>query len=115
MTPIEQPLAFKALYRAFLDREAGPKAGNLLAFLDREYVIKRFGELPFDQLAYWRETATPMPELERWMEKEREKIASHTSQLIVDGGVSANEFTFVLKDGKRLLKRVLADGGLLAK
>ena len=114
LTPIEQPAAFKAIYRVLLDREAGPKAGNLLAFLDPTFVIPRFRELPSDKLACWRETAIPMPELEQWMEKEREKIESHTSQLIVEGAVSVNEFTFVLKDGKRLLKRVLADGGLLS-
>ena len=114
LTPIEQPVAFKAIYRVLLDREAGPKAGNLLAFLEPQYVIGRFQELPFDQIDYWRETAVSMPELEAWMEKEREKIASHTSQLVVEGAVSANEFTFELKDGKRLLKRVVVDGGLLA-
>ena len=114
LTPIEQPAAFKAIYRVLLDREAGPKAGNLLAFLDASFVIQRFRELPFDKLAHWRESAMATPELEKWMEKEREKIASHTSQLIVDGGVSVNEFTVVLKDGKRMLKRVLVEGGLLA-
>jgi len=114
LTPIEQPLAFKAIYRVLLDKEAGPKAGNLLAFLDADFVIKRFRELPFERLAYWRESATTTPELEKWMEKEREKIDSHTTQLVVDGAVSANEFTFVLKDGKRLRKRVLVEGGLLA-
>jgi lysyl-tRNA synthetase class 1 len=114
MTPIEQPTAFKAIYRVLLDREAGPKAGNLLAFLDRDFVIARFRELAFDRAAYWRESAIAMPELEAWMEKEREKIESHTSQLIVDGAVTANEFTFTLKDGKRMLKRVLAEGGLIA-
>jgi len=114
LTPIEQPLAFKAIYRVLLDKEAGPKAGNLLAFLDADFVIKRFRELPFERLAFWRESATTTPELEKWMEKEREKIDSHTTQLVVDGAVSANEFTFVLKDGKRLRKRVLVEGGLLA-
>jgi lysyl-tRNA synthetase class 1 len=114
LTPIEQPLAFKAIYRVLLDKEAGPKAGNLLAFLDADFVLNRFRELPFERLAYWRESATTMPELEKWMEKEREKIDTHTMQLVIDGAVSANEFTFVLKDGKRLRKRVLVEGGLLA-
>ncbi len=114
MTPLEQPLAFKAIYRVLLDKEMGPKAGNLLAFLDRDFVIKRFRELPFERAQFWRETATPMPELDQWLEKEREKIAEKTSQLIVDGALTANEFTFVMKDGKRLRKRVVIEGGLLA-
>jgi lysyl-tRNA synthetase class 1 len=114
LTPIEQPLAFKAIYRVLLDKEMGPKAGNLLAFLEREFVITRFRELSFTQADFWRETATPMPDLEKWIEKEREKIAEESSQLVVDGALTVNEFTFVLKDGKRLRKRVLTEGGLIA-
>ncbi len=113
-TPIEQPAAFKAIYRVLLDKEMGPKAGNLLAFLDRDFVIKRFREMPFERADFWRETAIPMPELEAWLEKEREKIAEHSSQLTVDGPLAVNEFTIVMKDGKRLRKRVLTEGGLLA-
>ena len=114
MTPIEQPVAFKAIYRVLLDREAGPKAGNLLAFLDRDFVIARFRELEYDTLAFWRESAVTMDTLEKWITKETEKIESRDSQLVIEGGVSANEFTFTMKDGKRLLKRVLIEGGLLA-
>ena len=112
-TPIDQPAAFKAIYRVLLDKEMGPKAGNLLAFLDRDFVIKRFRELPFTRADFWRETAIPMADLEAWLEKEREKIAEHSSQLTVDGALSVNEFTIVMKDGKRLRKRVLTEGGLL--
>jgi lysyl-tRNA synthetase class 1 len=114
MTPIEQPLAFKAIYRVLLDKEAGPKAGNLLAFLDRDFVVARFRELAFDKHAFWRESATTVPELEKWIEKEREKIAERSEQFVVDGALTANEFTFVMKDGKRLRKRVIAECGLLA-
>jgi lysyl-tRNA synthetase class 1 len=39
LTPIDQPGAFKALYRVLLDRDSGPKAGNLLSFLDRDFVV----------------------------------------------------------------------------
>ena len=55
-----------------------------------------------------------MPDLEKWIEKEREKIDSQSSELKVDGSLTANEFVFVLKDGKRMLKRVIVEGGLLA-
>ena len=114
MTPIEQPVAFKAIYRVLLDREAGPKAGNLLAFLDRDFVIARFRELECDKLAFWRESAVTMPALEAWISKESDKIESREAQLTIESGVSANEFTFTMKDGKRMVKRVLAEGGLLA-
>jgi lysyl-tRNA synthetase class 1 len=43
--PIECPVAFKAIYRVLLDRDSGPKAGNLLAFLKPEFVVNRFNEL----------------------------------------------------------------------
>jgi lysyl-tRNA synthetase class 1 len=113
-TPIDQPVAFKAIYRVLLDKESGPKAGNLLAFLEREFVIRRFRELPYERADYWRETALPMAELEKWIEKEREKIAEQTSVVTVDGALTVNEITFTMKDGKRLRKRVLVEGGLLA-
>jgi len=43
--PMDVPLAFKAVYRVLLDRDSGPKAGNLLAFLKPEFVINRFNEV----------------------------------------------------------------------
>ena len=36
--------AFEAIYRAFLDRGRGPRAGWFLAFLDRDFVISRLEE-----------------------------------------------------------------------
>lgn len=33
--------AFPAIYYAFLGKERGPKAGNLLSYLDREFTIAR--------------------------------------------------------------------------
>ena len=114
MTPIEQPIAFKAIYRVLLDREAGPKAGNLLAFLERDFVIARFRELDCDRPAFWRESAVTMDALEKWIAKESDKIESRDSQLTIEGGINANEFTFTMKDGKRMLKRVIVEGRLLA-
>ena len=114
LTPIDQPVAFKAIYRVLLDREAGPKAGNLLAFLEKEFVVKRFRELPFDKHVFWRESAISMGEFETWIEKEKEKIASQSSAVTVDGPLVVNEFTFMLKDGKCLLKRVMAEGPMLS-
>ena len=46
--------------------------------------------------------------------RESDKIESRDSQLSIEGGISANEFTFTMNDGKRLVKRVIAEGGLLA-
>jgi lysyl-tRNA synthetase, class I len=38
---MQQPIAFKAVYLSFLGKERGPKAGALLSYLDRSFVISR--------------------------------------------------------------------------
>lgn len=122
LTPIEQPVAFKAIYRVLLDKEAGPKAGNLLAFLDKDFVIPRFQELAVSREDFLRETSISTEELEKWMAKEREKIASSDYATATEGSLAVLEITFVMKDGKRLLKRLRIEGqtdpavpGLLAR
>ncbi len=119
LTPIEQPLAFKAIYRVLLDRDAGPKAGNLLAFLDPKFVIPRFQELPVSRPDFWRETAISAEDFGKWIAQNREKIASATYATGAELDLVSFETTFVMKDGKRHLKRVLlpaldARQGLLA-
>lgn len=123
LTPIDQPVAFKAIYRVLLDREQGPKAGNLLAFLEPGFVIPRFRELPFDTLEYWRQTATSEEDLTKWLTQQGEKIAGSTWVTAMIGNVAVFDITYTLKDGKRQLKRVLLEGtnvetattGLLAR
>jgi lysyl-tRNA synthetase class 1 len=123
LTPIDQPVAFKAIYRVLLDREQGPKAGNLLAFLERDFVIGRFRELPFDTLEFWHQTATSEEELTKWLTQQGEKIASFTWTTAMVENVASFDIIYTLKDGKRQLKRVLLEGtnvenatrGLLAR
>ena len=110
LTPIEQPVAFKAIYRVLLDREQGPKAGNLLAFLERDFVIPRFRELPFSTLEFWRQTATSERDLAKWLAQQGEKIAGFTWTTAIEGNVASFEITYTLKDGKRQLKRLLLEG-----
>jgi lysyl-tRNA synthetase class 1 len=110
MTPLEQALAFKALYRVLLDRESGPKAGNLLAFLDRDFVVTRCRELPVHKEAFWRESAVTFEALEQWMSQQRDKITATHWKAEMHGGTAAIELTIEMKDGKRQLKRVLLKG-----
>ena len=110
LTPLDQPVAFKAIYRVLLDRDAGPKAGNLLAFLDRAYVIARFQELPFERLTYWRETAVSEADLEKWFTQNAGKIAGKTWTTEMEGDVAAFAILVEMQDGKRQLKRVLVQG-----
>lgn len=42
---IQQPVAFKSVYSSFLGKERGPKAGALLSYLERDFVITRLQEV----------------------------------------------------------------------
>jgi lysyl-tRNA synthetase class 1 len=110
LTPIEQPVAFKAIYRVLLDREQGPKAGNLLAFLEPGFVIPRFRELPFATVEFWRQTATSEEDLTKWLAQQKDKVVGQTWTTAMEGSVASFEITFTLKDGKRQLKRLLVEG-----
>jgi lysyl-tRNA synthetase class 1 len=114
LTPIDQSLAFRALQRVLPDKAAVSKVGNLLASFDRDFVIRRLRELPVDRAAFWRESAITTADLEKFIEHEHERIESQSSELVVDGRLTVNEFRFEMKDGQRVLKRVLTEGGLLA-
>jgi lysyl-tRNA synthetase, class I len=122
LTPVDQPKAFQAIYRVLLDRESGPKAGNLLSFLERDFVINRCREIAVNKAAFWTESAMTTSELEAWLEKEKMKIAKAGRQIrrtnalgeLAATGVSeaneiqALELFFTMNDGKTHCKRLLA-------
>ncbi len=114
LTPIEQPMAFKALHRVFLDRGAGPKEGNLLTGLDRAFVEKRCREMAYDVAEFWRESATTPEALAKWQEMEKEKITGETSEIVTHGALVAREHLFTMADGKRMKKRLLTGGAQFA-
>jgi lysyl-tRNA synthetase class 1 len=107
LTPIEQPLAFKAIYRVLLDREAGPKAGNLLAFLDPQFVIARFREAPLDRAEFLREASVTQEELQAWLAQHKEKTTDVNYATAAEGALKVLEVTITLQDGKRQLRRVV--------
>lgn len=116
LTPLDQPSAFKAIYRVLLDRENGPKAGNFLSFLDREFVMKRFTELALDRVAYWEATGIDVDALVQWLNKERAQIdrvsASVKSAASATGAPAAVlEFQIAMTDGKIHARRVLLASG----
>ncbi|MDB6037165.1 MAG: Lysyl-tRNA synthetase, partial [Verrucomicrobiales bacterium] len=107
LTPIDQPSAFKAIYRVLLDREAGPKAGNLLSFLDRDFVVRRFSELLIDQQKFWEETSITEAALREWLTKEKANVttaAARTESLA--SGLSVAEFKVGMTDGKTYIRRI---------
>ncbi len=74
LTPLSPAYAFRAIYRTLLDRDSGPKAGNLLAFLDRDFLLCRFRELPYEQVAFWQETSISQQEFDSWLAEHRGQI-----------------------------------------
>lgn len=76
LTPIDQPSAFRAIYRVLLDRTNGPKAGNLLSFLDRDFVVRRCYEVHVNHLDFWMETGITDEEFEQWLAEEKNNIVS---------------------------------------
>jgi lysyl-tRNA synthetase class 1 len=114
LTPIDQSSAFKAIYRVLLDRESGPKAGNLISFLDREFVVQRLTEVPWDELKFLEATGLNAGGFERWLASEKEKIVSVAAKYRVLSDAqesSVVEFSMVMTDGKTHCRRVLLGEG----
>ena len=111
LTPIDQPTAFKAIYRVLLDRENGPKAGNFLSFLDRKFVEQRFRELPVDKAAFWRESACDDAALQQWLAKERLNIGSVLARCDSADSTAVVELVASMNDGKTHCRRVVVGPG----
>lgn len=107
ITPINQADGFAALYTVLLDRQSGPKAGNLLAFLPREFVIARLVEAPMPSItAFWTDTAITKQELEDWVASVRPKIVAASAETFFEG-MGILELTVELSDGKIHLRRCI--------
>lgn len=107
LTPIDNPTAFKAIYHVLLDRESGPKAGNLLAFLDKDFVIRRFQELDYSQVEFWQATAIQKEEFEKWLSENAANVQKAHTHWKQDGdNFGVVEFVVTLNDGKSYMKRV---------
>ena len=111
LTPIDQPTAFKAIYRVLLDRDNGPKAGNFLSFLDRKFVEQRFRELPVDKTAFWKESAADDAALQQWLGKERPNISSVLARCDTADSAAVVELVASMNDGKTHCRRVLIASG----
>ena len=114
LTPIAPAHAFQAIYRTLLDRDSGPKAGNLLAFLDRDFVVQRLLEVPYDKSSdeptFWQETSISRDEFDAWRAEHREHIKQITTtkpklafQAKIIGFV---ECTVELDDNRTHMRRV---------
>jgi lysyl-tRNA synthetase class 1 len=106
LTPIEQPSAFKAIYRVLLDRENGPKAGNFLSFLERDFVVRRCLELPVDKRRFWQETGLSEEAFAQWLVKEKPNLTALSAKL----DLGFIEILAAMADGKTYCKRVSLEG-----
>jgi lysyl-tRNA synthetase class 1 len=108
-TPIDQPGAFKALYRVLLDRENGPKAGNFLSFLERGFVMSRCQELPVNRWQFWEETGMTPGSFQQWLAPEKANVTALSAKMEEDleHGLGVIEFLATMADGKTYCKRVL--------
>ena len=109
LTPIDQPGAFKAIYRVLLDRENGPKAGNFFSFLERDFVVRRCLELPVDKSKFWQETSLTEEAFAQWLVEQKPDITTLSAKLEQDeSGAGIIEFLATMSDGKTHCKRVLS-------
>lgn len=113
LTPIDQPSAFLAFYRVLLDNTKGPKAGNFLAFLKREDMVRLFGAVPFtpeDESAYLRSTLVSIEDLKKFAQDGKSKAihASSTTRTVNVGGADEQiiEIRLMMDDGKQHQRRV---------
>lgn len=63
ITPIDPREAFEAIYMTFLGRKSGPRAGNLLAFLDRESVLRTLSHARYSRRELLKQTALPQEQI----------------------------------------------------
>lgn len=120
LIPLAQRDAFEAIYIVFFGARSGPRAGNLLAFLDRGFALSRLTEPPLDVRGFWREASLDAAAVSTWLEG----LAPHAREVSADlvfldsdehlpetgpgdpsvvGGV---ELTVLHEDGKSYRQRV---------
>jgi lysyl-tRNA synthetase, class I len=75
-TPISQPDAFNAIYMTILGKARGPKAGSLISFLDRDFVVKRCREISFGRDEFLSESVITQESFFTWLEGKLDSIES---------------------------------------
>jgi lysyl-tRNA synthetase class 1 len=114
MTPIPAAVAFQAIYRVLFDRDSGPKAGSVLVFLDREFVCRRFRELPVSTIDFWRASSIEPARVEEWLRAQRPSLTRSDMILRALPGAGPNasmalEIVTTRTDDRQELRRVLLD------
>jgi lysyl-tRNA synthetase class 1 len=107
LTPINPKEAFAAIYRVLLDRDRGPKAGSLISVLDKNFIEKRFTELEFDIVEFWKQTAISEQDFNIWLKQNETNIVEKSSQEITENNVTVVEHIIKMNNDKIHLKRII--------
>ncbi len=115
-TPIDQPTAFLAFYRVLLDNTKGPKAGNFLAFLKREDLVRLFSAVPLDEAEYLAASAVSIEDVRKFAQDGKAKAIHATLTTRSAGGGAATfvEARITTDDEKTHIRRVAVPGGSIA-
>ena len=81
LTPIDQKLAFHAIYRALLNKDQGPKGGSLLSYLDKKFLIARFSEVKYSMDKFLNQSGVTQDACENWISDHHKNLKelSYTS------------------------------------
>ncbi len=91
LTPVSQKDAFAAIYRVLLDKEQGPRGGALLAYLDREFLIKRFSDISFSRDAFWNESGITGDQCKDWFEQHKGQIVGAKAEYVINALIPTQE------------------------
>jgi lysyl-tRNA synthetase class 1 len=89
LTPIDQKLAFQAIYRALLDKHQGPKGGALFSYLDADFLVKRFSKITYSLNGFWDETGVTQDVCEEWISRHENSIAEVAYAFFVNARIPA--------------------------
>lgn len=107
-TPIDQPTAFLAFYRVLLDNTKGPKAGNFLAFLKREDLVRLFSAVPLDEAEYLAASAVSIEDVRKFAQDGKAKAIHATLTTRSAGVMTFVEARITTDDEKTHIRRVHA-------
>ncbi len=115
-TPIDGKEAFKAIYTVLLGKDRGPKAGRLIAYIDKDFILKRLRELPLDEQAFLEQSSLTLDEFKTWLEQNKAKVQLQpdTIKTYEKYGSHYVELIYVKKDKPHLL-RIRGTGADLAE
>lgn len=106
LTPINPKLAFAAIYRVLLNKKQGPKAGSLIAYIDKDFIQKRFNEPVFDKVKFWKETSISQNDFDSWQSENQTNIVEQNTQDYTENNVTITEQTITMTDERTYVKRV---------